>query len=66
MLAPTTDAAAWVLASAAASGALVRLIIGVLAAHATRAALRPSTTEESAHRLAVLRALLAELRRPRR
>jgi hypothetical protein len=66
MLTDTMGAAAWVLASVAVSGALVRLILGVLAAHAARTALRPSDPAEFAHRLAVLRALLDELKPPRR
>jgi ABC-type arginine transport system permease subunit len=65
MLTNTAGAAAWVLASVAVSSALVRLILGVLAAHAARTALRPSNPSESAHRLAVLRALLHELKLPR-
>ena len=65
MLTDTVGAAAWVLTSVAVSGALVRLILGVLAAHAARTALRPSEPSESAHRLAVLRALLDELKPPR-
>lgn len=61
--------AAWVLASVAVSGALVRLILALLAAHAARKALRPSAPSEAAdrlraHRLAVLRALLNGLRTP--
>jgi hypothetical protein len=66
MLTNPLGAATWVLASAAASSALVRLILGLLAAHAARTALRPSNPSESAHRLAVLRALLDELKPPRR
>lgn len=66
MLTHTMGAAAWVLASVAVSGALVRLILGVLAAHAARTALRPSNPAESAHRLAVLRALLDQVKPPRR
>jgi hypothetical protein len=66
MLTNPLGAAAWVLASAAVSSALVRLILGVVAAHAARTALRPSDPSESAHRLAVLRALLDELKPPRR
>jgi ABC-type arginine transport system permease subunit len=66
MLTNTAGAAAWVLASVAVSSALVRLILGVLAAHAARTALRPSDPAESAHRLAVLRALLKEVKASRR
>ena len=66
MLTHTTGAATWVLASVAVSSALVRLILGVLTAHAARTALRSSNPSESAHRLAVLRALLNELKLPRR
>jgi hypothetical protein len=70
----TTDLAtdaSWVLASVAVSGALVRLILAVLAAHAARKALRPSAESKAAdrlraHRLAVLHALLNGLRWPRR
>jgi hypothetical protein len=65
MLTNTMGAAEWVLASVAVSSAPVRLILGVLAAHAARTALRPSDPSESAHRLAVLRALLNELKPPR-
>lgn len=65
MLTHTMGAAAWVMASVAVSSALVRLILGLLTAHATRTALRPSDPAESAHRLAVLRALLHGLK-PRR
>jgi hypothetical protein len=65
MLPDTMGAAEWVLASIAVSSALVRLILGVLAAHATRKALSPSDPSESAHRLAVLRAILNQLRPPR-
>lgn len=65
MLTHSLGAATWLLACVAVSGALVRLILGVLAAHAARTALRSSTPSESAHRLAVLRALLEELT-PRR
>jgi hypothetical protein len=55
--------ASWVLASVAVSGALVRLILAVLAADAARKALRASAESKAgdrlrAHRLAVLRALL--------
>lgn len=63
MLTNPLGAAGWLLASAAVSSALVRLLLGVLAAHAARAALRPSNPSESAQRLAVLRALLREVRR---
>ncbi|MEW1860082.1 MULTISPECIES: hypothetical protein [unclassified Streptomyces] len=66
MLTPAMGAAAWVLAGAAVSGAAVRLLLGLLAAHAARTALRPAAPSESAHRLAVLRALLDELRSHRR
>lgn len=58
MLAHTVGAAEWVLVCGAVSSALVRLILGVLAAHAARVALRPSDASQFAHRLAVLRALL--------
>lgn len=72
--------AAWALVSAASvasaayvafSGALARLILTVLAAHAARKALRPSGDSKAAerlraHRLAVLRALLNVLAAPRR
>lgn len=58
-------------ASVVVSGALVRLILAVLAAHAARKALGPSAGSKAAdrlraHRLAVLRALLNGLRAPRR
>ncbi|MBT2511302.1 hypothetical protein J7I98_36895 [Streptomyces sp. ISL-98] len=71
MLTITMGAAAWLLASVAVSGAVVRLILGVLAAYAARKALGPSTGSESAdslraHRLAVLRALLNGLKSPGR
>ncbi|MEW2396714.1 hypothetical protein [Streptomyces sp. NPDC046862] len=64
-------AVAWVPAAVALTSGLVRLILGVLAAHAARKALSPSDTSEAAdrlraHRLAVLRALLNGLKRPRR
>lgn len=63
----------WFLLSAASvvvSGALVRLVLAVLAAHAARKALSPSAGSKAAerlraHRLAVLRALLSGLRNPR-
>lgn len=66
MFTPAMGAAAWALACAAVSGAAVRLVLGLLAARAARAALRPSTPTEFAHRLAVLRALLDELGSRRR
>ncbi|MDJ0460205.1 hypothetical protein [Streptomyces sp. H27-C3] len=67
MLTLTMGAAAWLLASVAVSRALVRLILGVLTAHAARKALGPSAGSQSAdrlraHRLAVLRALLNGLK----
>lgn len=67
----TAADAAWVLASVLVSGALVRLILAVVAAHAARKALRPSGGSRAAdrlraHRLAVLRAVLNGLRAPRR
>ena len=67
MLSTDMDHAAWALASVAISGSVVRLILGVLTAHAARKALGPSdgskaTDRLRAHRLAVLRALLAGLR----
>ncbi|WP_314175175.1 hypothetical protein [Streptomyces winkii] len=63
--------AAWVLASVVVSGALVRLILALVAAHAARKALGPSDESKAAdrlraHRLAVLRALINGLRAPRR
>ncbi|MFI1394666.1 hypothetical protein [Streptomyces sp. NPDC020681] len=66
MLTITMGMAAWVLAAVAASGALVRLLLGVLTAHAARKALRPSPAREAAQRLAVLRALLNGLKPPGR
>jgi hypothetical protein len=62
---------AWALASVALGRTLVRLILGILAVHATRKALGPSAPSKAAdrlraHRLAVLRALLNGLRRPGR
>ncbi|MGW5736731.1 MULTISPECIES: hypothetical protein [Streptomyces] len=63
----TTGLALWLLACAGASRALTRLLIGLLAAHATRKALSTSDTPPGepgaaerlrAHRLAVLRTLL--------
>ncbi|CAG7642196.1 hypothetical protein [Actinacidiphila bryophytorum] len=62
MLTLTMGATVWVLASAAVSGAVVRLILGVLAVHAARSALRPSDPVQSAQRLAVLRAVLKGVR----
>ncbi|MGW0736462.1 hypothetical protein [Streptomyces sp. NPDC002851] len=72
MLSASMGVAVWILASAAVSSALVRLILGVLAAHATRKAL---STRDATHSsgacdacgpLAVLRALLNGLKPPRR
>lgn len=70
MLSMELSQAAWVVAAVLISGALVRLILGVLAIHATRRALRPSGGSKAAdrlraHRLAVLRALLDSLKPPR-
>lgn len=62
MLTLTMGATVWVLASAAVSGAVVRLILGVLAVHAARSALRPSDPAQSAQRLEVLRAVLKGVR----
>lgn len=67
MLAVDVGVAAWGLAAVAVSSAVVRLMLGVLAVHAVRKALRPSDASEPAdraHRLAVLRALLKGLRTP--
>lgn len=81
MLTSSTGLALWLLACATASRALTRLLLGLLAAHATRKALsqsdlprdEPEATERlRAHRLAVLLTLLNGLkalgptRRPRR
>jgi hypothetical protein len=68
MLTVTLDIAAWGLAIVAASSALVRLMLGVLAAQVARKALKLSPASEPAdraHRLAVVRALLGGLRPPR-
>ncbi|MFD4476552.1 hypothetical protein ACFWPU_10620 [Streptomyces sp. NPDC058471] len=63
--------ALWLMACAAASRALTRLLIGLLAAHATRKALsQPDTPRDEPeaaerlriHRLAVLRTLLNGLK----
>jgi hypothetical protein len=67
----TTETAAWVMLSIAASSAAVRLILAVLAAHAARKALGTSAESKAAerlraHRLAVLRALLNGLGAHRR
>ena len=67
----TAADAAWMLASVVVSGALVGLILAVVAAHAARKALGPSADSTAAdrlraHRLAVLRAVLNGLRSPRR
>lgn len=67
MLPTGIDHAAWAFASVAISNAAVRLILGVLTARATHIALRPTDDSRShkrllAHRLAVLRALLAGLK----
>lgn len=81
MPSPSTGLALWLLSCAAASRALVRLLLGLLAAHATRKALsqsdvppdEPEAAERlRAHRLAVLLTLLNGLKalgpthRPRR
>ncbi|MEV8314984.1 hypothetical protein AB0Q95_12480 [Streptomyces sp. NPDC059900] len=81
MLASSTGWALWLLACAAVSRALTRLLLGLLAAHATRKALSQSGVPQGepkaaerlrAHRLAVLLTLLNGLktsglaRRPRR
>ncbi|MEU6676355.1 hypothetical protein [Streptomyces sp. NPDC046853] len=81
MLTTCTGWALWLLACAAASRALTRLLLGLLAAHATRKALSQSDVPRGepkaaerlrAHRLAVLLTLLHGLqapgptRRPRR
>ncbi|WP_329118882.1 hypothetical protein [Streptomyces sp. NBC_01465] len=59
--------AAWAFAAVGISSALVRLIVGVLAAHAARKALSPSAgAEVAAQRLAVLRVLMDGLGRRRR
>ncbi|QPP08883.1 hypothetical protein G4Z16_23505 [Streptomyces bathyalis] len=67
----TAADAVWVLAVVVVSGALVRLILAVVAAHAAGKALEPSADSRAAdrlraHRLAVLRAVLNGLRTPRR
>ncbi|SCK17984.1 hypothetical protein [Streptomyces sp. WMMB 322] len=67
----TVADAAWVPASVVVSGALVRLILALVAAHAARKALGPvggsgAADRLRAHRLAVLRAILNGLRKPRR
>ncbi|WP_327393583.1 hypothetical protein OG533_39000 [Streptomyces sp. NBC_01186] len=59
------------LASLAFSNALVRLLLGLVTAYATRKALGPSAGSKAddrlrAHRLAVLRALLKRADPPRR
>ncbi|MCM2579051.1 hypothetical protein [Streptomyces meridianus] len=54
----------WALTAVAVSSALVRLILGALAVHATRKLLTEST--DRTHLLAVLRALLSSLKSPRR
>ena len=71
MLTVNLGTAAWALASVAVSSALVRLVLGALAAHAVRKALGSADSSESAdrlraHRLAVLRAVLNGLKPPRR
>lgn len=62
---------AWALACVAVCNTVVRLVLGVLAARLARRALGPSADSPAAdrlraHRLAVLRALLAGWRDPRR
>lgn len=71
MLTSSTGLALWLLACTAASRALLRLLLGLLAAHATRKALGQSDTPGDepeaaerlrAHRLAVLLTLLNGLK----
>lgn len=71
MLNSSTCLAFWLLACTAASRALLRLLLGLLAAHATRKALSQSDTPRDepeaaerlrAHRLAVLLTLLNGLK----
>ncbi|MEU8825079.1 hypothetical protein [Streptomyces sp. NPDC048636] len=64
MLVMDMGVAVWALAALAISQGLVRLMLGVLAVHAARKALRPSAARDAAHRLAVLRALLNGLKPP--